>query len=72
MTFVLTFNDVGRDKATFSAEVERLEHRDLRTAIGKRLASRDVDFEIDEELRVGSVFVGGCRKVGEFMYEVKP
>lgn len=70
MSYIVTFSNVGRCKATFTTQLKSLGYRDLRRAV--KLCSRDVDFEIDEESRTGRIFVGGFRCVGEFVYEERP
>lgn len=73
MSYSVSFSDVGREHAAFSAEVRELTFINLRRAIGSRLKSHDVDFEIDPDTRTGRVFVGGVRLCGTFTYtEIEP
>lgn len=69
--FIVTFYNVGRDKATFSESVKEIEHGQLEKAVRKHLASRYLDFEVDDEKCTGSVWAG-MRKVGDFSFTVKP
>jgi hypothetical protein len=72
MSYTVTFQNVGRSKATFSTTMEKINGPSLLRAVRPHLMSSDIDFTADEEERVGLVVVGGFRTVGEFMWEETP
>lgn len=60
------FENVGRDKKTWSADVSSLSDAELIRSIRKQgaLASRDIAFEWSEEGTSAQIYVGGFRCVG--------
>ena len=69
MSYTVTFRNVGRGQATFSDVVKKIDERSLLRVVRKHLASRGIEFSVNEEARTGHVIVGGFRVVGEFTWE---
>ena len=63
------FENVGRNKATWQAEVKgELTYEWLYNQVKPYLASRGIDFFLDE-VGKGEILVGGIRTVGTFRIE---
>jgi hypothetical protein len=71
MTFRVTFQDVGPRKQTWTDTLRRLDHSSLLRSIRGRhaLASRGIDFAVDDETGHGDIYAGGFRNVGTFRFE---
>ena len=66
--YSVTFSNVGRTKATFSAVVPALSERHLLRLVRPHLRSRDISLTWDDARRSGCVFAG-FQSVGEFIAE---
>lgn len=64
---LIRFIDVGRDKASWTERLKDISFKSLEESTRKncRLASRDIDFDFNEEINKGCVFAG-FRTVGHF------
>ena len=64
----ITFANVGRERASFSATIQTLDYESLRRLVRKHLMSQDLAFELDDKRRTGEV-LAGIRPVGSFCWE---
>lgn len=61
---VYEFENVGRNKACFSATIETND--DMFKAVRPHLMSSEIEFHIDDAFSDGRIIVGGFREVGKF------
>lgn len=66
------FIEVGRDKATFETELPSVTERALTKALrsGARIASRGIEFGLDEDSLASGPVIAGMRIIGR--WEVVP
>lgn len=65
------FSNVGRDKKSFTAEIDELCHDKMLKIIRKYVLSRDVEFHTKPpDHNTGTIVVGGFREVGTFRLEL--
>jgi len=63
------FENVGRDKRSWSATISHVSHEVLARQVRPHLMSCTIEFMIDEDGSGGDVIVGGWRPVGRFRIE---
>lgn len=64
----VTFENVGRGRQTWTADLPSLSWRSLEREVRRKkaLASRGVEFEFNADGTAGIILVGGFRPVGTF------
>lgn len=63
------FENVGRCKASWSANMRTLSYRSLLAQVRPHLKSHNVSFQFNENGTAGAILVGGWRPVGSFRVE---
>ena len=71
MSIQIYFHSVGRDKKSWTSTVDRVSGMVLYGEVRRNcnLASREIDFMLNDDGTGGTILVGGCRPVGRFVIE---